>query len=170
MNSSSSSALQSALVRILSAEGALPAPVPVIAWRRKDQESDLDAKLAVQRGLCLFVPMPIPTSAMQGTPDVFFDGYEVRVQIVEMPSMNRRGPADLYDMIDAVALALHWQPKTQDSPLYGILAHPLYLASRPVETAEGILAIPGFEHNGEEIRGADIIFNAVLQLNNTTEE
>lgn len=162
---SSASDLQTALVRVLSAEGALPVAVPVVAWRRKDAESDQEATLAVQHGLCLFVPMPLPTSAMQGTPDVFFDGCEARVQIVEMPAMNRRGPADLYDMIDAVALALHWQPKAKTSPLYGILAHPLTLAPRPVETAEGIVNVPGFEGNGEAIRGADVIFNAVLQLN-----
>ncbi len=162
---SSSSALQDAIVRVLSAAVALP----VVAWRRKDEESDMEATAAVQRGLCLFVPMPVPTSAMQGTPDVFFDGYEVRVQIVEMPALNRRGPADLYDMIDAVALALHWQPKAKTSPLYGILAHPLTLAPRPVETAEGVVAVPGFEHNGEEIRGADVIFNAVIQINKQEE-
>lgn len=125
----------------------------------------MEATLAAQRGLCIFVPVPVPTSAMQGTPDVFFDGFECRVQIVELPSVNSDGAADLYDLIEAVALALHWQPKSVDSPLAGILAHPLHLAQRPVETAEGVVAVPGFEHDGQVIRAADVIFNAVLQIN-----
>lgn len=163
MNSSSD--LQGRIVRSLQAPGALPVELPVVAWRKKDAESDLEATTAAQQGLCIFVPMPVPTRAMQGCDVVFFSGYEVRVQIVEMPELNRGGAADLYDLIDAVALALHWQPKSVDSPLAGILAHPLYLAERPVEVAEGVVAVPGFEHNGQVIRGADVIFNAVLQIN-----
>ena len=128
-------------------------------------KSDMEATVAAQSGLCIFVPVPVPTSALQGAPFVFFDGFECRVQIVEMPNVNSDGPVDLYDMIEYVALALHWQPKSVDSPLAGILAHPLYLAQRPVETAEGIVAVPGFEHDGQVIRGADVIFNAVLQIN-----
>ncbi len=163
MNSSAD--LQARIVRTLEAPGALPVSLPIVPWRAKDAKNDMEASLAAQSGLCIYVPMPVPTSALQGTPFVFFDGYEVRVQIVELPDVNRDGPADLYDLIDAVALALHWQPKSVDSPLAGILAHPLQLAARPVETAEGIVAVPGFEHNGQVIRGADVIFNAVLQIN-----
>ncbi len=157
--------LQDRIARTLGAPGALPVSIPVVRWRKKDMKSDMEATVAAQSGLCIFVPVPVPTSAMQGTPFVFFDGFECRVQIVEMPNVNSDGPADIYDMIEAVALALHWQPKAVDSPLAGILAHPLYLASRPVEMAEGIVAVPGFEHDGQVIRGADVIFNAVLQVN-----
>ena len=160
--------LQDRIARALEAPGALPVDVPVVRWRKKDVRSDMEATLAAQKGLCLFVPVPVPTSAMQGTPFVFFDGFECRVQIVEMPNVNSDGPADLYDLIEYVALALHWQPKSPDSPLAGILAHPLYLAARPVETAEGIVAVPGFEHDGQVIRAADVIFNAVLQINQQT--
>ena len=157
--------LQERIAKALEAPGALPVTVPIVRWRKKDIKSDMEATIAAQTGLCIYVPMPVPTSAMQGTPFVFFDGFECRVQIVEMPEVNRDGAADLYDLIEWVALALHWQPKSVDSPLAGILAHPLYLASRPVETAEGIVAVPGFEHDGQVIRGADVIFNAVLQIN-----
>lgn len=157
--------LQERIASALEAPGTLPVDVPVVRWRKKDVKSDMEATLAAQRGLCLYVPVPVPTSAMQGTPFVFFDGFECRVQIVEMPNVNRDGPADLYDMIEHVALALHWQPKSTDSPLAGILAHPLCLAGRPVEMAEGIVAVPGFEHDGQVIRAADVIFNAVLQIN-----
>lgn len=157
--------LQDRVVRSLRAPGAIGVELPIVPWRKKDQESDMEATVAVQQGLCIFVPMPVPTHALQGSPVVFFDGYEVRVQIVELPDVNRGGAADLYDLIDQVALALHWQPKSPESPLAGMLAHPLYLAERPVEIAEGVVAVPGFERNGEVIRGADVIFNAVLQLN-----
>lgn len=162
---STSADLQSRIVKTLEAPGAIRVPLPVVPWRKKDSQSDLEATMAAQSGLCIFVPMPVPTSAIQGTPFVFFDGYEVRVQIVELPDLNRDAPADLYDLIDDVANALHWQPKSVNDPLAGMLAHPLYLAQRPVEVAEGIVAVPGFEHNGQVIRGADVIFNAVLQLN-----
>jgi hypothetical protein len=157
--------LQNRIAQVLEAPGAMPVTVPVVRWRKKDMKSDMEATLAAQQGLCIFVPMPVPTSAMQGTPFVFFDGFECRVQIVEMPEVNRDNQADLYDLIEYVALALHWQPKSVDSPLAGILAHPLYLSHRPVETAEGVVAVPGFEHDGQVIRGADVIFNAVLQIN-----
>ena len=157
--------LQTRLAKALEAPGALPVTVPIVRWRKKDMKSDMEATLAAQTGICIYVPMPVPTHAMQGTPFVFFDGFECRVQIVEIPEVNRDGPADIYDLIVAVALALHWQPKSVDSPLAGILAHPLTLAERPVEMAEGIVAVPGFEHDGEVIRGADVIFNAVLQIN-----
>ena len=157
--------LQDRIARALQETGALPVSVPVVQWRKRDMQSDMEASLAAQSGLCLFVPVPVPTRAMQGTPFVFFDGFECRVQIVELPNVNSGGVADLYDMIEYVALALHWQPKDLFSPLAGILAHPLSLAERPVEVAEGIVAVPGFEHNGQVIRGADVIFNAVLQIN-----
>lgn len=161
--------LQDRIARTLEAPGVLPVRLPIVRWRKKDMRSDMEATVAAQQGLCLFVPMPVPTSALLGTPFVFFDGFECRVQIVEMPAVNSDGPVDLYDLIEIVALALHWQPKSEDSPLAGILAHPLHLASRPVEMAEGIVAVPGFEHDGQAIRGADVIFNAALQLNHDNE-
>lgn len=157
--------LQDRVARALRMPGVLSVMVPIVPWRKKDKQSDLDAITAARSGLCIFVPMPVPTHAMQGTPDVVFDGFEVRVQIVEMPSVKPDGLPDLYDLIEEVALGLHWQPKSVDSPLAGRLLHPLYLAERPVEVAEGVVAVPGFERNGEAIRGADVIFNAVLQLN-----
>lgn len=156
--------LQDRLARVLETPGALPAGVPVVRWRRKDALSDMEATEAAARGLAVFVAVPVPTSAMQGTPFVFFDGFECRVQIVELPEMNRDGVSDLHEMIERVALALHWQPKAAESPLAGMLAHPLSLASRPVEMAEGVVEVPGFEGSGQSIRGADVIFNAVLQL------
>jgi len=156
--------LQARIAQVLSAPDVLPPNVPVVVWRRKDALSDLEATEAAARGLAVFVQVPVPTSAMQGTPFVFFDGFECRAQIVELPEMNRDGVSDLYDLIERVALALHWQPKAAESPLAGMLAHPLSLASRPVEMAEGVVEVPGFEGSGQSIRGADVIFNAVLQI------
>ena len=118
----------------------------------------MDAGLAIQRGICIFVMPPLPTSAMQGVPFVFFDGYEIRVRIIELPALNSSG-ADAYELIDAVSLALHWQNPD------AMLAHPLELSRRPVEMVEGAASAPGFEHDGKFIRIADVIFNAVLQIN-----
>jgi hypothetical protein len=126
--------------------------------------SDLDAGAAVTNGLCIFVMPPVPTSAVQGVSFVFFDGYEVRVRIIELPQMNTTG-ADTYGLIDAVALALHWQPKAQDNPLAGILAHPLQIARRPVEMIEGTASAAGMPYDGKFLRVADVVFNAVLQIN-----
>jgi hypothetical protein len=39
--------------------------VPVVRWRKKSVESDMEASEAAQRGRCIYVPMPVPTSAMQ---------------------------------------------------------------------------------------------------------
>ena len=161
--------LQERIAATLALPGVLPEGIPIVVWRKKDLQTDNEVTIATQRGIAVLVPAPVPTSAMQGTPFVFFDGYECRVQIVEMPEVNRDGVADLYDLIELVALGLHWQPKSEEAPLAGILAHPLYLAERPVEVAEGVVAVPGFEHNGQAIRGADVIFNAVLQINQLTD-
>ena len=160
--------LQSAIAAILEVTGALPVEAPVIRRREKEMTSDIDAGLAVQNGLCLFVMPPVATSAVQGVPFVFFDGYEVRVRIIELPQMNTSG-ADSYELIDAVALALHWQPKSQDTPatqmLAQMLAHPLQIARRPVEMIEGSAAAPGMPYDGKFLRIADVVFHAVLQIN-----
>jgi hypothetical protein len=155
--------LQGRIVQVLA--GALSVAVPVLPCRRRDMRSNMEVTLAVQQGLCVVVPMPVPTHALQGAPMVFFDGCEARVQIIELPEVNREGAVDLYDLIEEVALALHWQPRSAESPLAGMLAHPLTLAERPVEMAEGVVEVPGWERSGDVIRSADIVFNAVLQIN-----
>jgi hypothetical protein len=157
--------IQSAIAALLEAPGALPVAAPVLKRREKEMASDLDAGAAVTNGLCIFVMPPVPTSAVQGVSFVFFDGYEVRVRIIELPQMNTTG-ADTYELIDAVALALHWQPKAQDNPLAGILAHPLQIARRPVEMIEGTASAAGMPYDGKFLRVADVVFNAVLQINN----
>jgi hypothetical protein len=161
---SASADIQSAIAALLEAPGALPVVAPVIRRREKEFASDLDAGAAVQHGLCIFVMPPVPTSAVQGVPFVFFDGYEVRVRIIELPQMNTSG-ADTYELIDAVALALHWQPKQQESALTQILSYPLRLAQRPVEMVEGTASGPGTAYDGKFLRVADVVFNAVLQIN-----
>ncbi len=157
--------LQTRIVDALKAPGALPWEVPIVAWSKKDTQSDMEARMAAQGGLCIIVPNPIPTHAMQGTGVLFFNGFEVRVQAIEIPNVNRDGGPDLYELMFAIATALHWQPKMAESPLAGILAHPLTIAERPVEVVEGVTDLPGLEHARQVIRGADVIFNAVLQWN-----
>ena len=98
---STSHDLQHAIAQLLEQEGALPIETPIIRRREKEVESDMDAGLAIQRGICIFVMPPLPTSAMQGVPFVFFDGYEIRVRIIELPALNSSG-ADAYELIDAV--------------------------------------------------------------------
>jgi hypothetical protein len=161
--------LQEKVALTLELPAVLPDGLPVVRWRKKDMRSTNDMTVAITRGLAVIVPVPVPTSAMQGHPNVFFDGYEVAVQIVEMPEVNRDGDFDLYDLIDLICLGLHWQPKSAEAPLAGMLAHPLYLAQRPVEMAEGIAEqMPGFKHAGKVVLGANIYFNAVLQINPET--
>lgn len=160
--------LQEKIALTLEGSGVLPGDIVPVRWRKKDMRSNNELTLAVQKtGLAVIVPVPVPTSALQGTPIVFFDKYQVRVQILEMPELTRDRDEDLYDLIDTLALALHWQPREVESPLYGMLAHPLYLAERPVEMQEGLVDAPGMEHHGAVVRGADLIFEAVLQINET---
>lgn len=158
MNSSTD--LQEAVAKLLEAPGALSIPSPVIRRKEKDVTNDMEAGVAVQNGICLFAMPPLPTSAVENVPFVFFDGYEVRVRIIEVPSLNNSG-VDTFELIDQIALALHWQL------LGGMLAYPLSLAGRPVEMVEGTADAPGYEHNQKFLRIADVIFNAVLQINPT---
>jgi len=69
------------------------------------------------------------------------------VRIIEQPAVNQTGK-DVYDLVDAVALALHW------SNPGGMLAHPLMLAERPVEVVES-----------KTERVMDVLFEAQYQLN-----
>ena len=158
MNSSTD--LQEAIAALLEASGALPSSASVVRRKEKDVTNDMAASEAVQNGLCVFAMPPLPTSALEGVPFVFFDGYEIRVRIIELPSMNSTG-MDAYALIDAIALALHWKNPG------GLLAQPLMLARRPVEMVEGAASAPGFAHDGQFLRIVDVIFNAVLQINPT---
>lgn len=107
--------------------------VPIVAYRKKDLTSEIEAA-AAKNGLCINVMPPLPTRAEQGAPFVFFDEAEVVVRIIEQPSMNGLG-ADAYDLVEDVAAALHWQLLGGNSG-GSILAHPLQLASRPTDMAE----------------------------------
>ena len=123
--------LQDAIIELLGQSGALRVNVPIVSLRTKELGKEIEAATA-NKGLCIYVMPPLPTSALQGNPFVFFDKAEIRVRIVEQPAMNETG-ADAYDLVDDVANALHWQPRTEGTALGAILAHPLQLASRPTE-------------------------------------
>lgn len=148
---SASSDLQAAIIELLEQPGALRVDVPLVARRTKELTADIEAA-AANKGLCIFVMPPLPTSALQGTPFVFFDRAEVRVRIIEQPAMNQSG-ADAYDLVDDVANALHWQPKSEGAQLGAILAHPLQLASRPCAMIED-----------PQARIIEVIFEAVYGL------
>ncbi len=130
--------LQAAVVAQLTAGLSLPAPV--LARRDHDLASDI---ASAGHALRIQVQPPRPAGALQGVPFVFFDRYEVRVRITEQPALNT-GP-DAYDLIEDVALALHWQNPG------GMLAHPLQLAPRCMSLTDSLTE-----------REIDVIFNATL--------
>ena len=150
---SASADLQTAITALLGASGALRVAVPLVARRTKELGAEIEAAAANQ-GLCIYVMPPLPTGAEQEQPSVFFNRAEIRVRIIEQPALNSTG-ADAYDLLDDVAVALHWRPNgAGDAPALGaILAHPLQLAARPVEMVED----PKF-------RIIDVIFEAVYGL------
>src|SRR5260221_13135167 len=151
---SASADLQDAIIELLGQPGALRVNVPVVSQRTKELSKEIEAA-AANKGLCIYVMPPLPTSALQGNPFVFFDKAEIRVRIVEQPAMNETG-ADAYDLVDDVANALHWQPKAEGTALGAILAHPLQLASRPAE----MIADP-------QARIIEVIFEAVYGFQTT---
>jgi len=145
---SASADLQEAIEELLSAPNAMRVPVPLVKRREKDLANAIEAAAANQ-GLCIFVMPPLPTSALQNNPFVFFDKAELRVRIVERPAMNAL-PADAYDLVDDVANALHWQPRESGTKLGAILAYPLQLSARPTQMVED-----------PATRIIDVIFDAV---------
>jgi hypothetical protein len=187
--------LQNAIAGILEMPGRLPVSGLVLQRKAKDLASDVDVSVALHRGLAILVMPPVETSALQGVPFVYFDGYEVRVRIVEVPNANGTG-YDAYALKDYIAQALHWQPvnaieaavaaemsvndleaaaalaavqaSALHAPLFALhamLGHPLYLAQRPVELVEGTADMPGFEHHEQFVRVLDVVFHAVIQVN-----
>jgi hypothetical protein len=145
MNASSD--LQSAISSALEgAPGITGANVPVLKRRPKELQSDIEAAVA-DFGICIFVLPPLPTHFLQGAEFIFFDRAEARVRIIEYPTMNTTGK-DVYELLDAIALALHWTNPGN------MLAHPLQLASHPCEMVED-----------KDKRILDVIFEAVYQIN-----
>lgn len=151
---SASADLQDAIIELLGQPGALRVNVPVVSRRTKELDKEIEAA-AANKGLCIYVMPPLPTSALQGNPFVFFDKAEIRVRIVEQPALNETG-ADAYDLVDDVANALHWQPRAEGTALGAILAHPLQLATRPAE----MIADP-------QARIIEVIFEAVYGFQTT---
>ena len=124
--------------------------VPVISRRTKELAGEIERRRGQQRTLYLCHATLADEAHLQGNPFVFFDTEaEIRVRIVEQPAMNESG-ADAYDLVDDVAKALHWQPRTEGTALGAILAHPLQLASQPTE----MIADP-------QARIIEVIFEAI---------
>jgi hypothetical protein len=155
---SASSDLQAAIdvllkaPRTIAGDGStLPEPIepvacPVLMRRPKELESDIQEAILKQT-LGIYIQPPLPTRAMQGVPYLFFEGYEVRIRVVEQPKLNDTG-SDGYETAEKVALLLHWTNPG------GMLAVPMQIAGRPEEMIED----PTY-------RVIDVIFNAVLQIN-----
>lgn len=134
--------LQAAVVAQL-ALGLEDSGVPIIGARDKDLGSRIE-----QAGhpLSVKVRPPLPTRAMQGNDEVFFEAAEVRVCITELPALNVL-PIDAYDVIETVALSLHWQR------FAGLLGHPLQIETTPTAVKE--------DPEGSK-REIDVIFKATF--------
>lgn len=134
--------LQAAVVAQLTL-GLTGSEVPVLGARDKDQASRIE-----QAGhpLSVKVRPPLPTRAMQGNGEVFFEAVEVRATITEYPALNLL-PVDAYDVIESVARSLHWQPFT------GLLGHPLQIETTPTQVKE--------DPEGAKTE-IDVIFKATL--------
>jgi hypothetical protein len=143
---SASSDLQLALEQMLSAPGALSAPIPIVQRRTKDLPNDIAAASA-NHGLCIYVMPPLPKHFIEtdGQGPLFADRVEIRIRIVEQPALNR-GKADAYDILDEVQIGLHGRL------VEGITPIPLQ-------------ALSSEEVSDEKVRIIDAIFNAVYQLN-----
>lgn len=179
---SASSDLQEAVTALLRGSPALRVPVEVLARRRGEMASEIEAA-AANHGLCCYVMPPLPLSALQGTPELFFPKAELRVQTLEVPATNATG-ADAYDLLDDLLVALHGQPHkgiegavaarmtsegedlatatawAREQPelrahfaLFDLLAYPLYAARRPAAEA-----------GGRGWRRVDAIFTAVYGI------
>lgn len=142
---SASADLQNHCVRLLTP--ALPPEVRVLHRRPKEPANDFEVALADQT-ICVYILPPFALSALQGSPALFFDKYEVRCRVLEQPALNDTG-LDAWDVAERIALTLHWQM------IPGMLAHPLYIAPRPMEMVED-----------PQRRAIDVIFYAQIELTN----
>ena len=136
-------------------EAGLTLSCPILKKKDAGAEKDLMSLIettTAELGICAFVCPPLPRSFMQGNPFVFFDGAVVRVRVVEYPLLNMLG-FDGYELVDDIALCLHWHE------LGGLLAHPMQLAERPVELVEDA-----------EKRIFDVVFEMQYQINKVTTE
>lgn len=139
--------LQSAVREMIQASPGIPAGVQVIARVEKDLVNDIQSALA-KLGLCIYVLPTLPLRAMRTeTGLIFFESAEVRVRIIENPTLNKTG-FDAWDVCEAVATTL------QGSNPGDFLACPLGLASTPVDLVED-----------PDTRVMDLIFDAAFQLN-----
>lgn len=121
-------------------------PCPVIKKRDKELKSEIEAAVK-DRGLVVQVFPPLPTSSLQGEQSfVFFDGAAVTVRIYETPATNRYG-ADCYDLLDRIALLLHFTNPGN------VCATPMRIAKRPCAMVESPTQ-----------RIMDVFFTAVYQL------
>jgi len=184
---SSSFEVQAAIVAVLEIAGVMPvAEIPVLRRRPKEKESDIQAAIAKAK-ICVYVMPPDPTHALQGTPFLFYDSYEIRLRIVEQTPINDTG-TDAYEVSDSIAQALHYAPHRhieaavqaamtansidQEAALalvrqdpkvqpYFTLAQffqtPIQIAQRPFETVED-----------PKLRIRDAVFIGQLQVNAET--
>lgn len=149
---SASSSIQTAIAELLGVGEALRRPVPIVARRPHELAATIAEAGAKSAGLCAVVMPVLPLSIQDDMPGVFVDRGEIRVRLIEEPSRNATG-VSAWMLADDAAQALHWSPKVAGTALGAVLAHPLQLAPRAVETAEDA-----------RMRIVDVIFHATYQL------
>lgn len=145
------SILQTAIADTLAAEGPLRAAVPIIAIVNQPYPDAIVSALGSHNIGIVILP-PQMDRAMQGVPFVFFERATIRVRIVEQPALNDLG-VTAFDLMEDIANALHWEPRTPTSPLASILSHPLQIAEKPTE----LISDPTY-------RIIDVIFEATFEL------
>lgn len=106
------------------------AGVPVLTRRKGDILSDIEAALA-ELGACAYVFPPLPRGASANVPGPEFDRLELRVKIIESPTLNRTGVSAHALMEETLVAVHHWR-----EPVRGMLFYCDGEAVVPDDSAE----------------------------------
>lgn len=123
---SACSDIQARVLTLLGQPGATRVPLPLVAQRPKDLTAEILAAAALGNGLCAYVYPVLPGKITDDAPFVFVEEGDLRVRILERPSLTKGGP-NAWQIADDIANFLHWQPKAAGTGLDALLEHPLQL-------------------------------------------
>ena len=143
--------IQTAIAAILRAHPGFPPGLQIVARRDKDVANDIEAGLS-KLGICVYVLPPLPMRATRTQNEiVFIESSELRVRIIEQPTLNLTG-FDVWSGFEQVVLAL------QGTNPADLFAAPIGLAEHPVETMDGQTK------EGKNTRVWDVIFEGAFQI------
>jgi hypothetical protein len=97
-------AIQDELAALLAALPSL-AGVPVIGRRRGIIANDIEAEVS-KLGACLYVFPALPIRVNKNLPGPYVEQMEIRVRVIEIPSMNSTLP-DAHELVEIVLRTLH---------------------------------------------------------------